>query len=151
MESKRQISELIAKLQKCIGAERKILENSIKNHFQIAQNEKYVVSKLRMMLIKMGAAESSLHFMSTGVPSKRKKQKKGTSLGTKSNYENIVEKTRCETGRKTKRLTKEEKQLQKLRQNTNLENRRTSYNKIQNSKLLYLKAYGLVPSIICLD
>ena len=151
MESQKQISDLIFKLKRYNGEERKILEKSIKRKFQIGQNEKFVVSKLRMMLIKMGAAESSLHFMSTGVPSKRKKQKKGTSLGTKSNYENIVEKTRCETGRKTKRLTKEEKQLQKLRQNTNLENRRTSYNKIQNSKLLYLKAYGLVPSIICLD
>ena len=102
-----------------------------------------------MMLIKMGAEVSSLHLISTGAATKQKNQ---MIQGKKLKTDNIVEKGSCKAGsKKNRRLTKEEKQLQKLRQNKFIENDRTLNEKIQNSKILYLKAYGLEPSIICLD
>ena len=149
MESQKQISDLIFKLKRYNGEERKILEKSIKRKFQIGQNEKFVVSKLRMMLIQMGAEVSSLHLISTGAATKQKNQ---MIQGKKLKTDNIVEKGSCKAGsKKNRRLTKEEKQLQKIRQNKFIENDRTLNGKIQNSKILYLKAYGLEPSIICLD
>ena len=149
MESQKQISDLIFKLKRYNGEERKILEKSIKRKFQIGQNEKFVVSKLRMMLIKMGAEVSSLHLISTGAATKQKNQ---MIQGKKLKTDNIVEKGSSKAeSKKNRRLTKEEKQLQKLRQNKFIENDRTLNEKIQNSKILYLKAYGLEPSIICLD
>ena len=149
------ISEIIKRIKKSFGSERDEILNSVKYHFQMEQDEKWVVTKLRMILFRMKGGIETFQLNESKNQKKRKAKSKrqSRSLPKRKRQSTRTEKTSSSTPKslktqiKAKRLTLEEKQLNKLRQQTFPEKKKTNF---PSSKLAYLKAYGLEPTVIYL-
>ena len=154
------ISEIIKRIKKSSGSERDEILKSVKEHFQMEQDEKWVVTKLRMILFRMNGCIETFQLNESKNQKKRKNKSKRQSRSLNSSPKSKRQYTRTEKTRsssspkpsktqsKAKRLTLEEKQLNKLRQQTFPEmQKKTNF---PTSKLAYLKAYGLEPTLICL-
>lgn len=139
------ISELIKRIKASSGEEKMALIQEISKQFQIDANEKWLVSRLRMMLLHLRAPMDSLVITET------KKCKEGTKKpkGRRS-LNKAVKKSKDEKPkeRKTKRVSLEEKQLQKLR---SLKFQESKSPKLSASKVEFYKAHGLLPLVIQLD
>ena len=147
------ISEIIKRIKGSFGSERDEILKSVKENFQMESDEKWVVTRLRMILFKMRGDIDSFQL----IEGKNRKTLKNKS-GKKSKKSNILNKNKKEASKtqtpqkklvKAKRLTLEERQLNKLRQQSYQETKMCK-NILLSSKLAYLKAHGLEPNVICL-
>ena len=150
-----EISEYIKKIQKSSGEEKKALILKAKTKFQIERNEKWVITKLRLLLV---GYKADLKFFEINPPeiritfdeerkqsvvngrtfvSKRKIKGPNKEKDTSKNVKGQIVKPR---------LTPTEKQLYKLRNATFNEPEKEKY-----SKLEYLKYIGLHAKVICLS
>ena len=153
------ISEIIKRIKTSSGSERDEILNSVRKHFQVEEGEKWVVTKLRMILFRMKGDIETFHLSKSKNPKKSKSKSKRQSGGTNDLRKSKRESSKTESKRSStlqkplkiqtnaKRLTLEEKQLNKLRKQTFPEKKLHS---LPTSKLAYLKAYGLEPNVICL-
>ena len=144
------ISELIKRLKVATGAERNEIICNIRQKFQMRKDEKWVVTKLRMILFQMRA--DFQYFEIAG--EKRNKNGEANKTGSKkqcSRRSYQIPKTRKPkvVQQKSKRLTLAEKQMNKLRLISLPEDKEQMIN-AEMSKLSYLKYCGLVSNEICL-
>lgn len=153
-----EISEYIKKIQANSGEEQKSLILKARKKFQLEKNEKWVITKLRMLLISYKA---DLKFFEINPPEKittkdaeskqcvvneRQSSVPKKKINSSNKEKHISEAVR---GRKLKpRLTAMEKQLNKLRNATFKE---SGKEKMKTSKLEYLKNIGLYAKVICLS
>ena len=144
------ISELIKRLKVATGAERNEIICNIRQKFQMRKDEKWVVTKLRMILFQMRA--DFQYFEIAG--EKRNKNGEAIKTGSKkqsSRRSKQIPKTRKPkvVQQKSKRLTLAEKQMNKFRLISLPEDKEQMIN-AEMSKLSYLKYCGLVSNEICL-
>ena len=144
------ISELIKRLKVATGAERNEIICNIRQKFQMSKNEKWVVTKLRMILFQMRA--DFQYFEIAG----EKKNKNGEAIKTGSKKQcSRRSKQMPKTSKpkvvqqKSKRLTLAEKQMNKLRLISLPDDKEQMIN-AEMSKLSYLKYCGLVSNEISL-
>ena len=154
-----EISENIKKIQKSSGEEKKALILKAKKKFQIEINEKWVITKLRLLLVSYKADlkffqinppeigitidEERKHSVVNGEPSPKRKFKC---------YNKDRHISKNVNGRIVKpRLTPTEKQLYKLRNTTFNESDKEKLNLFRHSKLEYLKYIGLHAKVISLS
>ena len=136
-----EISELIFKIKTCNGQERERYVMLAKKKLKINTTEK-ILTKLRMYLVKIGAEIS--FFNLTSIESKKQtKNKEMKNKKCKPEALKRIQKTQA------KRMTKEEKQLAKLRLST-IPETKSHYRNIK-SKSEFLKATGLEPLVIVLN
>ena len=122
------------------------LLKEVSRQFQIDSNEKWLVTKLRMVLLHLKAPLDSLKITET----KKSKEENKKSRGRKSLNKTVKKSPPADKpkGRRGKRVSLEEKQLQKLR---SLKFKDSKTQKLSNSKVDFYKAHGLVPLVIQLD
>ena len=150
-----EISEYIKKIQKSTGEEKKSLILKAKKKFQIEKNEKWVITKLRLLLV---GYEAEISFFGINPPESRIEKDSKQSMVSQC-FVSSKRKMKClkkekhisksVQGQKVKpRLTLTEKQLYKLRNATFKESEK---GKIEISKLEYMKFIGLHAEVICLS
>ena len=152
------ISETIRKIKKCSGEERKSLIVKVKKKFQMDENEKWVITQLRMILVDF---EADLKFFEIHHPNRRisaKKQRKQSDHKQKQVETSRKGQTSCiaeySDGRSKKskkaKPSLTEKQLLRLR-NVNVNDSKLEKPPLtKNSKLEYFKHIGLKPNVITL-
>ena len=123
------ISELIKRAKASTGGKREELMSQIKYNFQMNPKEKCVVTKLRMILVKMRAAFQYFQISAQcKTKSKRKKSMRSSQVS-----------------KKTKRMTLMEKQMDKIR---NISPTSDTEELPTMSKISYLKYYGLQANVV---
>ena len=129
------ISETIRKIKKCSGEERKSLIVKVKKKFQMEENEKWVITQLRMILVDF---EADLKFFEIHHPNRRisaEKQRKQSD--------------HLKTSRKGQ-TSPTEKQLLRLRNVNFNDSKLEKPHLTKNSKLEYFNHIGLKPNVISL-
>ena len=132
-------------LKKSSGKEHEQIKIRIIKKFNLATNEKWVATKLRLMLINLGSCKELL---AIGCNGKNTPRREGSSQQRKSSgYKANIIAAEDSTKPRKPRQTLEEKQLAKLR-NLNIED--VMADEIENSKFMFLESFGLVPVTIAL-
>ena len=121
--------------------------------FRMDSNEKWVATRLRMILFKMRGDIDSFQLIEgknqKTLKNKLRKKSKSSNILTQNKKQSP--KTQTPQKKQVKgKLTLEERQLNKLRQQTYQETKLCKNILLSSSKLAYLKAHGLEPNIICL-
>ena len=140
------ISELIKRVKASSGDEKKALLEEISSEFQISSDGKWLVSKLRMILLHLGASKESL--ILTETKSKKRIKQNQSKIMKSPNKGAKRQKTKPLKETKGKRTSLEEKQLQKLR---SLKFKEVKRKNISTSKAEFYKSCGLEPLVIQLD
>ena len=118
----------------------------VKKNFNFSEDEIWVLTKLRMILYKLGAEIKHFNLKSTS-RQKGKKYRQKNSSSSQNNHDDDKEKPKS----KKKRLTKEEKQLAELR--SIRYEKESELNEVNNpllhsSKQQFLNLFGLRPVLI---
>jgi len=146
----KEIAKVLIDLKKTSGAERKQLKLRIAERFKLDTNEKWVATKLRLMLIKLGSCKELLALSCNEKDKSRAKlchQKKSpSSRKSKESAKNVFALGASPKARKP-RQSLEERQLMKLR---TLGSDEVMDEPTRDSKAKFLEAFGLVPVMIAL-
>ena len=167
------VSTIIKKLKSSSGLKREKYISETKKLFKLDKNEKWVVTKLRMILVRLQANMELLQIEKK----KRSSPKKRYAVGQKQSLTTVILKTQ-ETGelkeifkgnkgnkqqnclknhskpkqQKTRKPRKslEEQQLSKLR-SVRLEEESNAIDaRILNPKMDFLQSFDLIPNVVCL-
>ena len=138
------ISETIRKIKKCSGEERKSLIVKVKKKFQMDENEKWVITQLRMILVDF---EADLKFFEIHHPNRRTSAEKQRNKQTSCNAEYSDGRSKK---RKKAKPSLTEKQLLRLRNVNFNDSKLEKPHLTKNSKLEYFKHIGLKPNVITL-
>ena len=148
------ISEIIKRIKCSFGKERDEILKSVKENFQMEEDEKWVVTRLRMILFKMRGDIDLFQLIEGKNRNKLKNRSRQQSRRPNVLSKNKKQSTKTQKSQKKqvkpKRLSLEERQLNKLRQQTFQEDKSSKKALFGPSKLTYFKAHGLVPNVICL-
>ena len=156
------VSELIRRIKASRGQIREALLVNVRKSFEMNPDEKFVVSKLRMILIHLKANVE--HFQIKVERNGQKAidwnieiMKKSFSNGffTMELAQNFAKATKILQPEfkkpKNRRMSLEEKQMKKLKEIKHMpEDKNKDTRNIMSSKLSYLKSYGLVPKVVYL-
>ena len=156
-----EISEYIKKIQANSGEEQKSLILKARKKFQIEKNEKWVITKLRLLLV---GYKAPLKFFEIKPPEIRITFDEERKQSVVNGRPSFVSKRKIKGPNKEKdtsknvkgqtvkpKLTLTEKQLYKLRNATFNESDKEKLNLFRHSKLEYLKYIGLHAKVICLS
>ena len=155
------VAELIKRIQGSRGQIREALLVNVRKSFGMKSEEKFVVTKLRLILYHLRASEE--HFQIKAEKNgKTEVNLKSESITSFSNgfftmelAQNFAKATTIlkpeQKKPRNRRMSLEEKQMKKLKEVKFIpeENNKNSAN-LTSSKLSYLKSYGLVPKVVCL-
>ena len=148
------ISETIRKIKKCSGEERKSLIVKVKKKFQMDENEKWVITQLRMILVDF---EADLKFFEIHHPKRRisaeKQRKQSDHLKTSRKGQTSCIAENFDDRRKKSKKAKPsptKKQLLRLRNVNFNDSKLEKPHLTKNSKLEYFKHIGLKPNVISL-
>ena len=156
------VSELIKRIKASRGQIREALLVNVRKSFEMKPEEKFVVSKLRMILIHLRANVEDFQIKAERngkeeIDCKIERMKKNFSNGffTIELAQNFAKATTILQFEKKKpinrRMSLEEKQMKKLNEiKFAPENQSKNAGNLMSSKLSYLKSYGLVPKVVCL-
>ena len=155
------IAELIKRIQGSRGQIREALLVNVRKSFEMKPEEKFVVSKLRLILYHLRANEE--HFqIKADRNGKTEVNWKTESIKSFSNgfftmelAQNFAKATTIlqpkQKKPRSRRMSLEEKQMKKLKEvKFAPEDKNEEAENLSLSKLSYLKSYGLVPSIVYL-
>ena len=170
------IINIIKKLRISTGAKREKYMNMVRNEFNLGKNEKWVITKLRMMLVRLDAGLELLQIRKSESPKTKKRQSvakeitcnvnstkvprsksvKGTNLAVlkpDQSMSSLKQDVKVKTSKKIKttqraRKSLECRQLEKLR-NMKFEEDQETLN-IQKNKAAFLRALNLEPQVIFL-
>ena len=143
----KEIAKALLDLKKTFGTEREQLKLRIIERFKLEANEKWVATKLRLMLIKSGSCKDLLEIGRNEkkmLNRARISHQKQMALSRKSTGS---EKNVLSQRVKKPRQSLKEKQLIKLRTLSFDEHISDS---VMNSKIKFLEAFSLVPVMIAL-
>ena len=141
----KEIANSLVDLQTSSGKEREQLKLRIVKKFKLNTDEKYLATRLRLMLIKFDSCRELLAIGCNG------KKTFGEDLDSQQ-YKSLESKANliasgASTKQKKPRQSLEEKQLAKLRA---LNTEDVMADEIEESKIKFLGAFGLVPATITL-
>jgi uncharacterized membrane protein SirB2 len=170
------IINIIKKLKISSGAKREKYMNMVRNEFNLEKNEKWVITKLRMMLVRLDAGLELLQIRKSESTKAKKRQYvakevicvvsstnlqssksgKGTNLAVlkpEQSTSRLEQSVKVKTSKQIKTAKKARKslecrQLEKLR-NLKFENHEESLNNPEN-KAAFLRAFNLEPQVIFL-
>ena len=155
------VISIIKKIQSSEGAEKAKFLQKVKNQFQISEDERWVVTKLRMILVRLGVNVELLQLRTSEKKNWNKSKtaanvsRKETTNLTNKHSDNVNEKEKKsvrnvnsilgDSKKQRKRLSVEEKQLTRIRTNIFDEIERSSK---PITKTAFLEVFGLVPKVI---
>ena len=167
------VSNIIKKLKSSSGLKREKYISETKKLFKLDENEKWVVTKLRMILVRLQANMELLQIEKK----KRSSPKKRYAVVQKQSLTTVIVKTQ-ETGElkeifkgnkgtkqqnclknqsrlkqqkaRKPRKSLEEKQLSKLRSVRLEEESNITDARILNNKMDFLQSFNLMPNVVCL-
>ena len=155
------VAELIKRIQGSRGQIREALLVNVRKSFEMKPEEKFVVSKLRLILYHLRANEE--HFqIKADRNGKTEVNWKTESIKSFSNgfftmelAQNFAKATTIlqpkQKKPRSRRMSLEEKQMKKLKEvKFAPEDKNEEAENLSLSKLSYLKSYGLVPKVVCL-
>ena len=166
------IINIIKKLKISTGAKREKYMNMVRNEFNLGKNEKWVFTKLRMMLVRLDADLELLQIRKSETPKTKKRQHvakevfsdasskaknvKGTNLGDLKLHQSMSSlkqfvKVRTLQQKKTTRKARKSlecRQLEKLRNMKFRDHEESLCN--SESKVSFLKALNLEPHVFFL-
>ena len=164
------VQNIIKKLQTATGLKKEKYMSLVRKEFNLGKNEKWVITKLRMILVRLDAGLGHLQIRQSENPRKEKSQSvlreaikrksnaknrtsqdKYTATESPSNYfrNNIKETARKHTkSSKNQRKSLESRQLEKLR-NTKFADDENTFNSSGN-KAVFLSIFKLKSKVICL-
>ena len=155
---KKTLMNIIKKLKDCRGLERKRFLSKISKDFKMDKEEKFVITKLRMMLIRLDTGVEHLQIKGHDENEDLIKNHKTKSvIDNKEDSSNLGDKTlqkvkeECKPLHKRQAKTKprknlESKQLEKLRNNLFTTEKENS---IPKNKEDFLRNFDLHPQIFC--
>ena len=89
------ISDIIKTIQSSNGPQKTEYLERVKSQFQIDHNERWIITKLRMILVKLGVDSKLLHIRKSekkNLKMKKSLQNSKTKLVHATNFKNIQEK-----------------------------------------------------------
>ena len=147
------IINIIRKLKTSTGLNREKYMSMVRTEFNLEKNEKWVITKLRMMLVRLDAGVELLQIRTSESPRSKKRQSiaKDTSCSPILNQKDSSKKMQrvvmqIQVTQKS-RKSLEYRQLEKLRK-TNFEQEKTLSN--SESKVAFLRTFNLHHQVICL-
>ena len=155
------VAELIKRIQGSRGQIREALLVNVRKSFEMIPEEKFVVSKLRLILYHLRASKEHLQIKAER-NGKTEVSWKSESITSFSNgfftmelAQNFAKATTIlqpkQKKPRSRRMSLEEKQMKKLKEvKFAPEDKNEEAENLSLSKLSYLKSYGLVPSIVYL-
>ena len=153
------VMEAISCLQAVSPSERMKYTEAVKKQFKMDANEKWVMTRLRMMLFRMKANFESYQFQTLKMrsPEKKRNMKKTTQRKSSTNLrKNVVlgrsaKKVTHYQSLKKKRQSLEERQLSKLRSQKFCEkNDKKSTELFRSQKLEFLSSLNVIPRVVTL-
>ena len=155
------VAELIKRIQRSRGQIREALLVNVRKSFEMKPEEKFVVSKLRLILYHLRANEEHFQIKAEGNGKSEVnwKIKSATSFSngffTMELAKNFAKATTIlkpeQKEPRSRRMSLEEKQMKKLKEVKLIpEDKNKGAENLSSSKLSYLKSYGLVPKVVYL-
>ena len=147
----KEMAKALKDLKESSGTEYEQLKCSIIQKFSMDAKEKWVATKLRLMLIKLGSCKEFLAISCNGKQKSKggkiSQQKKATASRKYAGVKTYVMTVDSNPKIRKPRRSLEERQLTKLRA---LPNDEAKDEPARDSKLKFLEAFGLVPIMIAL-
>merc|ERR1712129_316906 len=150
------IINIIRKLKTSTGSKREKYMNMVRTEFNLEKNEKWVLTKLRMMLVRLDAGIEFLQIRTSETPRAKKRQSIAKDISccliltqktsSKKIQREDMSSKQIKVTRKSKKSL-EYRQMEKLRK-TNFEQEKTLNN--SESKVAFLRTFNLHPQVICL-
>ena len=150
------IINIIRKLKTSTGSKREKYLNMVRTEFNLDKNEKWVLTKLRMMLVRLNAGIELLQIRASDIHRAKRRQSviKDISCGsiltkdvrTRPAGRKVMTSKQIKVTR-APRKSLESRQLEKLRK-TKFEQEKTLSN--PESKVAFLRYFNLHPQVICL-
>ena len=150
------IINIIRKLKTSTGSKREKYLNMVRTEFNLEKNEKWVLTKLRMMLVRLDAGIELLQIRTSETPRIKKRQSisKDTSCSailtqkdsSKKMQREVMQSKQIKVTQKSQKSL-EYRQLEKLRK-TNFEQEKTL--NYSESKATFLRTFNLHPQVIFL-
>ena len=155
------VAELIKRIHRSRGQIREALLVNVRKSFEMKPDEKFVVSKLRLILYHLRANEEHFQIRAdrngkTKVDQETQRIKSfSNGFFTVELAQNFAKATTIlqpkQKKPRSRRMSLEEKQMKKLREvRFTPEDKKEEAGNLTSSKLSYLKSYGLVPKVVCL-
>ena len=156
------VSELIKRIKTSRGQIKEALLINVRKSFEMKPDEKYVVSKLRLILIHLRANVEDFQIKAERNGRKEidwniesMKNRFSNGFFTMELAQNFAKATTIlkpeMTKRRNRRMSLEEKQMKKLKEmKLAPEDQSKEAGNLISSKLSYLKICGLVPKVVCL-
>ena len=156
------VSELIKRIKTSRGQIKEALLVNVRKSFEMKPDEKYVVSKLRLILIHLRANVEDFQIKAErngrieidwNIESMKNRFSNGFfTMELAQNFAKATTILKPEmTKRRNRRMSLEEKQMKKLKEMKFApEDQSKEAGNLISSKLSYLKICGLVPKVVCL-
>ena len=147
------LSEAVRKLQETTGTEKDEYVAFLRNSFQMHTDEKWLMTKLRMMLIELGANVNKLHILTLKSTSKSTFKNVSSQSGivskeSKRSQQGYKNRKGPSNSRRARRINLEEKQLNKLR-SLKINEKKSTAN--MESKFQFLKVLNIEQNVICIN
>ena len=155
------VSELIKRIKTSRGQIKEALLVNIRKSFEMKPDEKYVVSKLRLILIHLRANVDDFQIkaerngkkeIDRNIESMKNRFSNGFfTMELAQNFAKATTILKPEMNKRRRRMSLEEKQMKKLKaMKFAPEDQSKDAGNLISSKLSYLKICGLVPNVVCL-